>query len=661
MILVGIDIGGTFTDLVFWAEGEMSSVKVPSTPHDFCEGFLQALDEIGHQGAIDEIVHSTTVATNALLERKGARCGMITTAGFRDVLELRRADRRGMFGLEARFDPLIPRELRLEVPERSAPEGTEEYINQEAVGAAVEALRARDVEAVVVGFLHATAHPENEQRAADKVREAWPEVIVVSSSEASDEATEFERFSTAAASAYVTPLVQGYLDGLVARLGERGCGDRLRVVTSDGGVVMPDRVLTRPIRTALSGPAAGVMGARHLCALAGYKSFVTCDMGGTSFDACLVRDGVPALTRQRSLGFGFPLAIEMLDIATIGAGGGSIVRPNDIGGVDVGPEGLGADPGPACYGKQSHRAGVTDANVVLGRLGDALHLPRGVRKLDSSVSLRTLDERVARPLKVDVWEAALTVVETVDKMMAEEIRSLGLEKRVPLDEAVLVAYGGAGPLHAAGIARDLGVTTVLVPPRAGLFSAWGGLLASPRETLSELLRLNLDAAGICALKSRIACLRSSVVGTLAERDVSVGVEVDVAYRGQAAVVPIHLSKEPDADALVAAFIERAGLPGLETDLEIRGIRVSATPGRGRIIENVMPQPDGEDRPPEEREVSFNDGGRVACAIVDRDGLAEGSTHDGPMIIEERGATTLVPPGATVCVAPYGLRITLGDE
>jgi N-methylhydantoinase A len=657
VVLVGVDIGGTFTDLVCWVDGNLRSVKVPSTPDDYARGFLDALGRLGLPfSSIDEILHGTTVATNALLERKGARCGMVTTKGFRDVLELRQGTRRSAYGLEPRFDPLIPRALRYEIDEHTTPNGVERGVDPEAVRKIGFLLQDAEVEAVVIGLLHAMSDGSNEASVRDEIEAVWPEAVVICSSSVCDVPTEFERFSTAAASAYVTPMIRRYLQNLERELGAAGCRDTLRIVTSDGGTVTPDVAISAAVRTAVSGPAAGVSGARHLCALAGYTSFVTCDMGGTSFDACLVADGIPTLTRERTLAFGLPIAVEMLDIATIGAGGGSIVRPNEVGGVDVGPDGLGADPGPACYGKQSHRAAVTDADVVLGRLGGRLRLPEGERTLDVGAAERVIAERVATPLGVNVFQAAEAIVDRVDEMMAEELRTLSLEKRCPLDEAVLVAYGGAGPLHAAGIAADLGIRTVLVPPRAGLFSAWGGLLAERRETQSARVTIPLEEAALCDLRALIDQQTETVRMMLGDES-DLLVEIDVAYQGQAACVALHLPCRFDVKLLRSQFEKRAGLAGLEdVPLEVRGVRTTAIKGSVRQIQSLLPiVAGGTGEPSEHRSVRFGEED-VSCPVFDRASLVVDTAVDGPAIVEEDGATTLVPGNATFRVDERGLLL-----
>ncbi len=655
MVLVGIDIGGTFTDLVCYAEGAFRTVKVATTPEDFGRGMVEALLCCGVEpGCVDEIFHGTTVATNALIERKGARCGLITTEGFRDLLALRRRNRRRLYGLETAFEPLIPRALRVEVAERSGPEGVVTPVSREEVEAAADRLWAAGAEVVVVGFLHAAAVPENELAAVAALRERWPNRQVIAACEVCEAPSEFERMATAAASAYVTPLMRAYLKGLENRLEEVGCRAQLWVVTSDGGLAPADRGAGAAIRTALSGPAAGVWGAQHLCSAAGYPAFVACDMGGTSFDACLVTGGAPALTRERELDFGLPIAIPTIDIATLGAGGGSVAKVDAWGGLEVGPEGVGADPGPACYGKQTLYATVIDADLVLGRVGENLRLPGGECPLDPEAAFRTVGERIARGLGVSTEAAAAGIVEAVEEKMAECIRLLALEKRAPLDELVLVAYGGAGPLHAAGIAQDLGIEEVLVPYRAGLFSAWGGLLARQREICSDRLDITLDKEGMTDLRAAFKAQMREAEGRLGvDRGATRAYyEIEVGYSGQEAGVVLELERsDADEDTIRRMFEARYGAFGTLLEgypLCIWSAQTSVVREEDRPVDALLPSgwKGGDGNPSGRREVWF-EGSYVACPVYDRDGLKVEARVAGPAVIEEPGATMVVPPNAVV--------------
>jgi N-methylhydantoinase A len=647
-MIVGIDIGGTFTDLVCCESGRVTSIKVPSTPDDFSIGFSDAVSEaVSDEAVIDQIVHATTVATNALIQRKGARVGMITTEGFRDVLSLRRRDRRSAYGLETAFSPLVPRALRREVKERSSPDGILVPVEDAEILEVAAALWADGVEAILIAFLHSTTCPENEQRAHELVSGEWPDRLVFASHAVSSAPTEFERFSTGAASAYVAPLVTGYLDGIQTRLNLPG---RLSIVTSDGGLVEPETATLNPIRTVLSGPAAGVWGARHVCDAAGLDAFVACDMGGTSFDACLVTAGVPSLTGMRELDFGIPLAVEMLDIATIGAGGGSIVTVTPAGNVEVGPEGVGANPGPACYGNQVHQATVTDADLLLGRIATSLRLPSGERKLDIEAARKTINERVAQPIGVSAEEAAGLIVSTVEEKMADQIRTMGLNRRVDVSDHVLFAYGGAGPLHAAGIAGPLGILRIVIPTNAGLFSAWGGLLTRGRQTVTTPCAFGLNKDAEYTIKrtledhlDQLSCKDLT--------DVSHSVELGVAGQSRSLSVPVSVG---DTYArLLERFQERTGT-GV-SEVRVSQVSTVAVSPVERTLDDVIPAiTPVEEKDLGVRDVRFSEDGWVPCPVLHRGGLGPDDSGEGPCVIEEPGATTLVPAGFSWRVGSFSL-------
>ena len=646
-MIVGIDIGGTFTDLVCRENGSIRTVKVSSTPADFSQGFSEALDQVsqGTQPAT-EIVHATTVATNALIQRKGARVGLITTRGFRDVLSMRRRDRRSPYGAQTAFVPLVPRELRREVNERSSSDAVIVAVDPDEVIRVAESLWDDGAEALLVAFLHSATCPENESIAKDALDRRWPDRPIFASHALSDVTTEFERFSTGAASAYVAPLVQSYLGGIEERL-ERP--EVLRVVVSDGGLVPRSEASANPVRTALSGPAAGVWGARAVCESIGKPAFIACDMGGTSFDACLVSDGSPALTRNRTLSFGIPLAVEMLDIATIGAGGGSIVTVSPVGTVQVGPEGVGADPGPACYGRQVHRATVTDADLVLGRIPTELRLPSGTRVLDLDAARKTINERVAQPIGVSVEEAASLVVSTVEEKMSDQIRQMALKSRVDLSGHVLFAYGGAGPLHAAGIADPLGIDEIVVPPNAGLFSAWGGLLTQPRGSVSSVGEFALSDDG----NGRLGEILGEHRKRLSEYDSDIAHVIDARHVGTTRTFELNLAEDDSCETISDRLTDTFGLPGPWV-----ADRVSSTAACQifRDLTDLLPEKRGSkgDSDVTTRNIRFGDSDAIECMVYDRETLEYGQTGEGPCVIEEPGATTVVPPAFDWMVGELGM-------
>ena len=657
MVLVGIDIGGTFTDLVCLTGGETWTLKVNSTPDDFSRGFGEALlaCRVPFQ-EIDAVFHGTTVATNALIERKGARCGLITTPGFRDLLEMRRRNRRRPYGFEKAFEPLIPREHRLEVEERSGPDGTAVPVDLDSVASEAGRLWSAGVEVIVVSFLHATTSPENERSAVCEINRLWPDRPVFSAGEICDEPLAFERTATAVASAYVTPLMTQYLEDLSARLKDEGCSARLSVVTSDGGLVEVEEEPTA-IRTALSGPAAGVWGAQRLCAELGQDSFIACDMGGTSFDACLVSGGTPALTRDRELDFGLPLAIPVIDIATLGAGGGSIARLDTSGRLEVGPEGAGAHPGPACYGKQKLQATVLDADLILGHVGNELRLADRTQKLDKQAAYQAVEERVGRGLGLTAEEAATAIVETAEEKMAECIRLLALEKRVPLDELVLVAYGGAGPLHAAGIARDLGIAEVIVPYRAGVFSAWGGLLMDRRRVQTDRLEVPLDENGLKKLRN-MAESHASGAEICSKAVTRIIHEVEVSYNGQGSgIVLICDLADMSEEQMRHRFEERYGQFGTglpDHPLFLRHLQTTLIAETDQPVDGLLPKgwQGGNGVATGSREIWF-EGSRLETPVYNRDALEVDKVLVGPAIVEEPGSTTVVPQGHAASIDSNG--------
>ena len=633
---VGIDIGGTFTDLVSCESGTLLAVKVPSTPSDYSEGFSEALDSARSDDAkIESIVHATTIATNALIQRKGARIGLITTEGFKDVLSLRRRDRRQSYGIETAFAPLIPREMRREVRERSSPSEVLKAVEPDDVLTVADGLFKDGAQAILVAFLHSVTCPENERIALSALRARFPGRFVFASHQISDEPTEFERFSTGAASAYVAPLVSEYIDGIVD---STMATQDLQIVTSDGGLVDVQTAKSNPVRTALSGPAAGVWGARAVCDRIGRPAFVACDMGGTSFDVCLVREGTPPLTRSRELDFGMPIAVEMLDIATIGAGGGSIVSVSSVGKVEVGPEGVGADPGPACYGKQGHCATVADADLVLGRISSTLRLPSGSRSLDVDAARKTIRERVAAPVGVSVEEAAGLIVAPVEERMADQIRQMALHKRVDVTSHLLFAYGGAGPVHAAGISAALGIDEIAIPPNAGLFSAWGGLLTSERTSVSTSHLFALDSSALSAVEAILADHTEAI----ATEDAVVSHSVDVLAEGSHRTVTVRLAAEEGVDSLMTRA--REGLLEVNDRLAVTRVLSVATRSPRRDLEEVVPRVEVSDYLEPTTRGIFFESQELECAIIDRGSLGAGSQGEGPCVIEEPGATTVCPPG-----------------
>jgi len=486
-IRIGIDVGGTFTDIILCngADGALSLHKVPTTPQDIALGLLQGLRQSGVR-AIDiaEIAHGTTVATNAILERKGARTGLITTQGFRDVLELRDGRRCSLLGRQPAFEPLVPRQWRREVSERLDALGAIlEPLREEDVKSAAEALRRQDVQALAIAFLHADRNGLHEQRAREILNGLWPNRHLILGSEACPFPDERLRTATAVLAAYLTPLTARYVESLERGLREVGTAAPFRFIESSGGSCTPDQVRSSPLRTILSGPAGGATAGAALAGLLGLDAALTADMGGTSFDVAIIQEGQPELSGDRTLEFGLTVAVPSVAIHSAGIGGGSLVWMDESvpGGLQVGPESAGAHPGPACFGRGGRKPTVTDANLLLGRLvGDRSDL--GLPPLEPGAAHQAILAEVCPGLGLDPVGAARVVLEVAEARMVGFLRTQLAARGVAATEATLVAFGGAGPVQAASVARKLGVPRVIIPYLAAGFSALGALLTPPART-----------------------------------------------------------------------------------------------------------------------------------------------------------------------------------
>ncbi|HJP23148.1 MAG TPA: hydantoinase/oxoprolinase family protein [Alphaproteobacteria bacterium] len=561
---VGVDVGGTFTDLIVVdkASGGVRIAKVLTTPDNQAFGVLAALDEAGVAlERLQSLNHGTTTTTNALLERKIARCGLITTQGFRDVLELGRRTRPQPYGLLGSFEPLIPRQLRLEVPERLDAEGEIVVaLDEDAVVAAMAELAAAGCQSLVVHFLHSYRNPVHELRVLELARTHWPNRYVTAGHRILSEFREYERGTTAAVNAAVQPVLAAYIERLQNELAEQGFGHELMVMQGNGGSVSASIVSEAAVHTVMSGPASGVMAAAATTRAAGIDRVITYDMGGTSSDVGLVLNGVPQVTAELDLMYATPIHVPMVDVHTIGAGGGSIARIDDAGMLVVGPESAGADPGPICYGRGGRTPTMTDANLVLGRLD-----PDELLAVDNPVSRDQVSDLLAQqiglPLGLDGEQAAAAILSVGNNLMAGAIRMVSLSRGHDPRDFKLFAFGGAGPMHAAALARELGIPEVLLPARPGITNAIGCLSADVRHdyvnTLNVLLAdLDIEAArGIIA--EQIASGRQTI-----ERE-AVAVErieflhfADLQFQGQTHVLTVPVpGQELTVAGLRDAFAE----------------------------------------------------------------------------------------------------------
>ena len=497
--LAGVDVGGTFTDLLFMDEtaGDVRLAKVPTTTDNQAFGVLAALERAGVDPAsLDLLVHGTTTTTNALLERKLATTGLITTRGFRDVLELGRRTRPKPYGLTGWFEPLIPRELRLEVPERMDAEGrVVTPLDEDAVAAAARELLAAGCESVVIHFLHAWRNPEHERRARRIVAALWPNEYVTAGHEILSEYREYERGTAAAVNACVQPILSRYLSRLVDELAARSYRRDVLVMRGNGGTVSARVAASTAVNTVMSGPASGVMAAAYTAAHAGFENVITYDMGGTSCDVGLIRNGVPAVSSELEVEYAVPIHVPMVDVHTIGAGGGSIAFVNEAGLLQVGPQSAGATPGPICFGRGGERVTITDANLLLGRLN-----PQTLLSVERPVPLDDIaarfDEQLGRPLGLGAEEAAAAVLRIANDRMAGALRMVSLSRGHDPRDFALFAFGGAGPLHAAELARELGIPRVIVPARPGITNALGCMVADLRHDYVRTINTPLAALDI---------------------------------------------------------------------------------------------------------------------------------------------------------------------
>jgi N-methylhydantoinase A len=578
---IGVDVGGTFTDLVALARGRLLTVKVPSTPRDQSEGVLRALAASGIAPAdVGELRHGTTVATNALLERRGARTALVTTEGFRDVLEIGRQNRPSLYDLTRdRPPPLVPRELRFAVRERMGPRGELEPLDEPALRAALARISQAGVEAVAVCFLFAYLHPAHERRAGELAREALPDAHVALASEVLPQFREYERFATTAASAYLGPRLVAYLGRLAEEMGQRGYPPPL-VMQSSGGVASVEEAVARAGAVVLSGPAGGAVGAAEAARAAGHPDALTLDMGGTSADVALVRGGAVATTTE-TLVAGVPIAFPAVDVHTVGAGGGSIAWVDDGGALRVGPHSAGAEPGPASYGRGGAQPTVTDAHLVVGSLEDGMTLGGAVtlrRELAESAVAG-----VGRSLGIDPVDAARAIVRVANAELVRALRVVSVERGVDPRGLALVAFGGAGPLHGCALADELGMRAVLVPRAAGVLSARGLALADVRRDVVAPAPEGAD------VESRFRELEASAARGLGGAELER--HADVRYRGQGFELTVAADDaEAVGERFHAAHAERYGYRIDDAATEVVALRVTARVSGGET--ELAPEPGG---------------------------------------------------------------------
>ena len=660
--IAGVDVGGTFTDLIALdsVSGEVRLAKVPTTVENQAFGVLAALEEAKLSlPQLGMLVHGTTTTTNALLERKLAKTGLITTKGFRDVLELGRRTRPNAYGLKGWFEPLVPRELRVEVAERMDAEGEEVVaLDEFAVREAAKRLAAEGCESLVIHFLHSYINPAHEKRALDIARELWPNRYVTAGHTILSEYREYERGVTAAVNASVQPILDRYLEKLSEELKRRGFAKDLLVMQGNGGTVSGSIASEAAVNTVMSGPASGVIAAAYSASAAGFPHAITYDMGGTSTDVGLILDGVPQVSSELEIEYAMPVHVPMVDVHTIGAGGGSIAYLGEDGMLRVGPRSAGAHPGPICYGRGGTEPTITDANLMLGRLNPEKLL--GVKgKADLGKIESILAETLGKPLGLDAVHVAAAIVRIANDKMAGAIRMVSLARGHDPRDFVLFPFGGAGPLHAAALARELGIPKLLIPARPGITNALGCVVADLRHDYVNTVNRPVEALDMAQVK---AILESQIAEgrAMLERE-SVAIEgvrllysADMQFQGQSHILTVPLpGREVTREELQKLF-DRAYWDRFGVELpEIRAVLVNLH----TAVIGLRPRVDlktlyhrGAPYAPRNRSV-WCDGRWRDTPVYRRDALPE--RIEGPAVIEQLDCTTVLEPGNIARVDPLG--------
>lgn len=669
---VAVDVGGTFTDLVAvdHRSGELRVAKVPSTPPDFYAGVVAAMAKITEDfSQIELFVHGTTAHLNAFLERKGAPCALVTTRGFGDVYEMRRGARAAAYDLHFRYpSTLIPRRDVFEVSGRIDGKGRElEPIVASELDGVLSAVRARGLKSIAVCFLHSYRNPSHEQQVAEYLRERAPEIFVTPSSDVCREWREYERVSTVALNAYISPILGNYLRRLRGALGERRFSRKVHLMQSHGGLIGAENAETRGVLTLMSGPVGGNVGCRTLSRQIAEPNLICVDMGGTSFDISLVIEGESAVTSETSLA-GQPILAPMVDIHTIGAGGGSIAYL-DAGALRVGPQSAGAIPGPACYDRGGTEPTVTDANLVLGRLDEHRRFGGEVRMQPGLAQAAV--GKLGAALGLGVQRMAEGILEVVNSQMANAIRTMTISRGIDPREFALVAFGGAGPMHAVFLAKELGIRRIIVPGAAGAFSAWGMLETEIRYDVAQTHIMPLKAIDAADLDRRFEAAEAELKGLLADEGVySDRVRyirsLDMRYAGQEHYITVALPETGTVDeqALRQQFDSMYrgifGHSNLAEDVELVNLRARA--------QGPLPHEGGAGKPVSAyrvaagraegkaegvtRQVIF-DGQAAATRFIERSAMTAGVPINGPVIIDEPSCTTVVPPGYRATELPAG--------
>jgi N-methylhydantoinase A len=677
--IAGVDIGGTFTDLVAQDDdGHVAVSKVLTTPRDHAEGVMSAVAK----AAVDLqrtalFLHGSTIAINTVVERKGVKTALITTRGFRDVYEIGRSNRPDAYNLFfERPIPLVPRSLRREVTERMTARGEiHTPLNREEAAAVVAELKKAGVESIAVCLLHSYANPAHEEEIGQIIASVHPSAYVTLSHCILRAYREYERTSTTAVNGYVGPVVARYLGSLRERLRRQGFGGEVLVMQSGGGVMSLDTAIQMPVRMMESGPVAGVIGAARVAHSLGYPQAIAFDMGGTTAKVSLTRNGNAEIASYYFIGgynSGHPVMLPVVDIVEVGSGGGSIAWLDGAGGLKVGPVSAGAMPGPACYGRGGTEPTVTDANLILGRLGEKSFLG-GEMPLDREAAVAAVRKHVAEPLELDVNQASVAILRIANAHMALALRAVSVQRGQDPRDFALVAFGGAGPLHGCALARELKIPVVIVPQLPGQFSAWGMLTCDLRHDYVQTLVRDFEAVSPEEIRSALTILVSNGLTTLGRERGTDGpspeihCRLDLRYRGQEYTVTVPLpgasftaaDREPTAARFHELYCLLYGHSAPEEALELVGVRVTvhgAVP-KGPSLPAVRAAMSDDGRSPSsytQRRVYMEERyGFMDAPVYRRSELAPGMKLEGPAIIEEAASTTVVLPQDRVQVVATG--------
>jgi N-methylhydantoinase A len=658
-ISVGIDVGGTFTDLILMddATGAVRLSKVPTTLDNQAFGVLQALANTGVALAdVDSIVHGTTTTTNAVLERKLARVGMITTRGFRDTLELGRRTRPTAYGLKGSFTPLIPREWRLEVDERLDAKGDVlTSLNEAQFLVAITELKNSGVEALLIHFLHSYANPVHELRALELAKTVWPNSYITAAHQVISEYREYERGTAGAVNAAVQPILDRYIQRLQNELTKEGFGHDLLVMQGNGGTVGSRSVTRMAVNTVMSGPASGVMAAAHVGRIANILNMITYDMGGTSSDVALIEKGLPKVSSELELEYGMPIHVPMVDVHTVGAGGGSIAKVNTAGILQVGPHSAGARPGPICYSRGGTEPTITDANLLLGRLDS-----KKLLSVDNPVTIEHVSdlilEKIGAPLGLSAKEGAAAILHVANNNMAGAIRLVSLARGHDPRDFALFAFGGAGPLHATALARELGIPSVLIPARPGLTNALGCLVADVRhdfvKPVNRLLKFLTDTVIADCFDQQVAKGRRMIDKEgIVVTDIEIRHTAEMQFQGQSHLLSVDLLRENATieslqQEFAKAYWDRFGVELAELLPVLASLNTSVV-GKRRVpplsqLSQAVPAATLADAEVGRRPVWFDGTGWLDTPVYARDRLPDADVS-GPAIIEQLDSTIVLEP------------------